>query len=106
MDMLNIFLWILVGLSFFYLYLVIKGPSIWDRLLGLNLIATKTIIIIVIVAAMRELSFIMDFAIMFALSGFIGSVFTCIFIAEYQRKMAKESGGRRKGDNKRAKGGK
>jgi len=58
----------------------LKGPSLWDRLLGLNLITTKVIIIIVLFSYLNGLPFLLDLAIIYALVGFIGTIFTALFL--------------------------
>jgi len=70
---------------------VIIGPSVWDRLLGLNLIASKIIIIIILFAAINEMTFLLDFAIIYALSGFIGTIFIALFLSERDRIKPPES---------------
>ena len=87
-------LWIMLGLLILYIIRAVMGPSIWDRLLALNLIATKIIIIIVIFASFAEITFLMDFAIIYALSGFIGTIFIALFLSE--RKLGKRRGNRGK----------
>ena len=71
-----------VMLIYFVLYMVrvVKGPSIWDRLLGLSLISTKILIIIILFASYRNTAYLLDIAIVCALLGFIGIVFTAIFM--------------------------
>lgn len=78
--MLNIFLYIFVALSLFYLYRIIKGPSVWDRLLGLNLFSINMIIIMILYALINDISYLLDIAIVYALLGFIGIVFMARFI--------------------------
>ena len=76
-----IILGIMLGLLTPYLARVIMGPSVWDRLLGMNLILSKTIIIIILFAAIFETTFLLDFAIIYALSGFIGTIFIALFLS-------------------------
>jgi|LGVF01.2.fsa_nt_gb multicomponent Na+:H+ antiporter subunit F len=59
---------------------IIIGPTIWDRLLGLNLVTTKLIMLIVLIASLRQESFLLDIAIIYALLGFIGITFMSIYI--------------------------
>jgi len=92
MDLLWIVLWIMVALSFLYLWMVVGGPSIWDRLLGKSLIATKIIIMIIIFASINDQSFLLDFAIIYTLSGFIGVIFIALFLARRARQ--KQGGGK------------
>ena len=77
----RIILGIMLGLLVPYLIRVVIGPSVWDRLLGLNLILSKTIIIIVLYASILNTSFLLDFAIIYALSGFIGTIFMALFLS-------------------------
>ena len=69
-------------LAFLFLYItrIIRGPSIWDRLLGLNLISTKIIIMIVIFASFQETAYLLDLAIVYTLLGFISTIFTARFL--------------------------
>ena len=77
-----IFLGLLLGLLIPYGIRVAIGPSVWDRLLAMNLISTKIIIIIVFFSATEGIDFLLDFAIIYALSGFIGTIFIAMFLAE------------------------
>ena len=78
-------LWVLLGCLAFYLIRTIKGPSIWDRLLGMNLASTKIITMIAVFASVNEAGYILDFAIIYALSGFIGTIFIALFFWERQK---------------------
>ena len=91
----NIALWIMIGCLFLYAWQVVKGSSIWDRLLGMNIIATKIIIIIILFAAVHELAYLLDFAIIYALFGFIGTIFIAVFLSERSKS---EKSKRDKGD--------
>ena len=92
----EILLGIMLGLLVPYLGRVIIGPSVWDRLLGMNLILSKTIIIIVLFASIFDTTFLLDFAIIYALSGFIGTIFLALFLS--QRNIQKERKGNIRGD--------
>lgn len=72
-------------LSFFSALRIILGPSIWDRLLGLNLITSKTIMIIIIMAMLRKQNFLLDIALTFALLSFIGIIFISVYIQRKSR---------------------
>ena len=80
--MMYVFLGILLGLLIPYGIRVAIGPSVWDRLLGMNLIASKIILIIILFSAVMEMDFLLDFAIIYALSGFIGTIFIALFLVE------------------------
>ena len=89
----HIILAIMIGLILPYLLRVIIGPSVWDRLLAMNLITAKIIVIIVLFASIYDMSFMLDFAIIYALSGFIGTIFLALFLSQRDLK-------RRRGGNK------
>jgi len=76
----------MLGLMALYLIPVIKGPSRWDRLLGMNLISTKVIVIIILFASLYNTAYFLDFAIIYALSGFIGTIFIALFLAQRKRR--------------------
>jgi len=65
-----------------YLVRVVRGPSIWDRLLALNLISTKLLLIIILFASSQDTAYLLDLAIIYALLGFIGTIFIALFISE------------------------
>ena len=75
-------LWILLIFLALFILRIFKGASIWDRLLGLNLVSSKVVIIIIVFASIYELAYLLDFAIVFALLGFISTIFTTRFILE------------------------
>lgn len=52
---------------------VIMGPSLGDRIIGINVIGTKTIVLIAIIAALLKESFFIDVVLVYALISFIGS---------------------------------
>ncbi len=78
--MLNIFFTLFALMSIYYLYLLIKGPSVWDRLLALNLFSVTLIIVMIIYALVKEIDYLLDIAIVYALLGFISIVFMARFI--------------------------
>jgi len=75
-------LWIMVGFLLFSVIKSIKGPTVWDRMLGMNLISTKVIIIIIVYASSQGIAYLLDFAIIYTLTGFICTIFIASFIAE------------------------
>ena len=82
--------WVLIAYLLLSFVRVIKGPTIWDRLLGMNVIATKIIVIIIIYAAMSGTSFLLDFAIIYTLSGFIGTIYIALFFADRKERGKKK----------------
>jgi len=73
-----------VVLAFILLCIIraVLGPSLWDRLLGLNLVTSKVLIIIVLFSYIVELPFLLDLAIIYALIGFVGTIFTAMFLMD------------------------
>ena len=65
----------------FVLLRIIIGPTIWDRLLGLNMIASKILIAIVILAHLSGLNYLLDIALVYAVLGFLGIVLISRFAA-------------------------
>jgi multicomponent Na+:H+ antiporter subunit F len=59
---------------------VIFGPTIWDRLLGLNAISAKIIMSIVIFSIITNKTYLLDVALVYALLGFISTVLIARFI--------------------------
>ena len=53
------------------LYRVIKGPTIQDRVLAINIVGSKTLIILVLVAFIFKSSIYLDVAILLVLLNFI-----------------------------------
>lgn len=79
-------LWVLLTFITLYIIRIIRGPSVWDRLLGMNLVSAKIIIMIVIFASLTETAYLLDFAMIYALSGFIGIIFISLFLLERQKR--------------------
>lgn len=59
---------------------VILGPTIWDRLLGLNLISSKIMMIMVLFALILEKSYLLDIALVYGFFGYIGIVLLARFV--------------------------
>ena len=75
-------LWVMLAFLAVFIVRAIKGPSIWDRLLGLSLISTKVILIIVFFASYNQIAYFLDLAIVYALLGFISIIFTALFLLQ------------------------
>jgi len=57
------------------LYRVLRGPSVFDRLIGLGLIGTKTIVLLLLVGTLRDgVGPFVDIALSYGLLGFLGSL--------------------------------
>ncbi|MDE0109800.1 MAG: monovalent cation/H+ antiporter complex subunit F [Bryobacterales bacterium] len=56
-----------------YLYRVIRGPTVFDRLLGLNGISTKTIILLIVIGTVYErVEMFVDISTGYALLNLVG----------------------------------
>jgi len=82
MSFVMVALGVVFGLVLLSIVRALLGPSIWDRLLGLNLVTTKILVIIVLFSYLNDLSFLVDLAIVYALIGFIGTIFTALFLMD------------------------
>jgi multicomponent Na+:H+ antiporter subunit F len=56
------------------LYRAIKGPSICDRVLSVNVIGTKTVVLIALIGYIYERPHFLDIAIVYALINFIATI--------------------------------
>lgn len=57
------------------LYRVLRGPTVFDRLTGLGLIATKTIVLLVLLGFMtHRIEIFVDITLSYSLLGFIGAL--------------------------------
>ena len=79
-------LWAMLAFLLIYLAIVIKGPSVWDRLLAMTLISSKIIVMILVFSSYQEVSYLLDYGIIYALSGFIGTMFIALYWGNKQRK--------------------
>lgn len=59
---------------------VIIGPTIWDRLLGLGLGASKITLAVIIYAFSVEQFHILDVALMFSILGFLVSILLARYV--------------------------
>ena len=62
-------------LSAAYLYRVLRGPTVFDRVLGLNGISTKVILLLLVIGTANErVEMFVDIALGFALLNLVGSL--------------------------------
>jgi len=65
----------LVVLMLVYLYRVVQGPTIFDRLLGLNGISTKAIILLVVIGTFYDrVDMFVDISTGYALVNLVGAL--------------------------------
>ena len=81
-DSVYIVLGIMMAALAVYIVRVVRGPSIWDRFHGLSLVSTKILLIILLFASLSDTAYLLDVGIVYALLGFIGTVFTAQFLLE------------------------
>ena len=76
----EIFLYILLITTSIVLYRVVKGPSVFDRIVGINAIGTKTILIMVVISYVFQRPSFLDIALLYAILNFIGSVVVSVYL--------------------------
>lgn len=74
MDMLTILLYIQMALAVFCLYRVIRGPSIADRMVGIDIFGILVVGICAILAIETQRTFILDIGIAWIILSFIGTL--------------------------------
>ena len=72
----------LMVLQFFSLYRVLKGPTVADRLVGLQVIASKVTAMIVLIAFMTDQMHYLDVALVYAMIGFVTTLAVTKFIGK------------------------
>ena len=66
-----------------YLYRVVRGPSVFDRVLGLNGISTKAIILLVVIGTgLGRVDMFVDISTGYALLNLVGALATAKFLEE------------------------
>jgi len=78
-------LWIVLAFMFLFFIRTVQGPTIWDRLLGMSLISVKVIVIIIAYASLNNSAYMLDYALIYALFGFISVIFIAFFILDRTR---------------------
>ncbi len=59
---------------------VIIGPTVWDRMLGLGLTASKVTLGVILTAFLFEKSYILDLALLFSILGFLVTVLLARYV--------------------------
>lgn len=73
----------LVSLMVVYLYRVVRGPSVFDRVLGLNGISTKAIVLLVVIGTVFErVEMFVDISTGYALLNLVGALAIAKFLEE------------------------
>lgn len=61
---------------------VMKGPTIWDRLMGFNMISMKIVLSIVLLAFILDQTLYLDIALAYAILGFIGTILIARYVEQ------------------------
>ena len=73
----------LVAMMVVYLYRVVRGPSVFDRVLGLNGISTKAIVLLVVIGTVYErVEMFVDISTGYALLNLVGALAIAKFLEE------------------------
>ncbi len=83
--MINAAAYALTALALLTSVRIIIGPTVWDRLLGFNLMSSKLIMLIVMCAIIFEKNFLLDIALTYALLGFVSTLFIARFVRDRGR---------------------
>ncbi len=73
-DFLTILLYIQIGLSVVCLYRIIRGPTIPDRMVGIDIFGILVVGVCAIISIQTEKSFILDIGIAWVILSFIGTL--------------------------------
>lgn len=73
-DYLNILLYLQIALCAFCLYRIIRGPSIADRMVGIDIFGILVVGICAILSIITKRSFILDIGIAWIILSFIGTL--------------------------------
>jgi multicomponent Na+:H+ antiporter subunit F len=66
---------VLTLVTLLYVYRVFAGPTVFDRLIGLSGIGTKTILLLILIGALYErLDMVIDIALGYALLNFVAAL--------------------------------
>lgn len=77
--------------GFLSLYRTVRGPTVFDRMLGAGIISTKGLIILCLIGfAYDRIDMFVDLAIAYALLNFIGTI---VLAKYFEHSADKESGG-------------
>ncbi len=65
---------IIVFAAILVLYRAVKGPTVYDRVLAVNAIGTKTVVLIALIGFIYERPHFLDIALVYALINFIATI--------------------------------
>ncbi len=64
---------------------ILKGPTLWDRVLAANLFTSMAAMTIVLYSVVTDIAYLIDVALVFVLVGFVGTQFYAVFISRFGR---------------------
>jgi multicomponent Na+:H+ antiporter subunit F len=65
---------ILVINAFLCLYRGVRGPTVQDRIIGINIVNTKTTVVLLILATLLDVNLYLDIALVYALLNFVVTI--------------------------------
>ncbi|HIH44070.1 MAG TPA: cation:proton antiporter [Candidatus Methanoperedenaceae archaeon] len=68
----EVFIWLLLFTAFLALYRAVFGPTTADRIVAVNVIGTKTVVVLVIIGYVYARPYFFDIALLYAILNFIG----------------------------------
>ena len=80
-SIVNIFFYILIGLSFFCLFRIIRGPTIADRMVGIDIFGILVVGICALLVIITGRKFLIDIAITWAILSFIATLTLAKYLA-------------------------
>ncbi|WP_430885761.1 monovalent cation/H+ antiporter complex subunit F [Fusibacter sp. JL216-2] len=78
--MLELTLFFIILSMFILVVYTLKGESIWERLIGLNLIIIKIILLITVYAILIDVPSVLDISITYSIVGFIATTLLSRFL--------------------------
>ena len=80
--MLDILLYIQIGLCVFCLYRIIRGPTVADRMVGIDIFGILVVGICAILAITTDRKFLIDIGIAWVILSFIGTLTLAKYLAD------------------------
>jgi multicomponent Na+:H+ antiporter subunit F len=76
---------ILFGVMILVSYRVVKGPTVGDRMVAVNMIGTKTTVLLLIIGVIfGRLDMFIDFALTYSLLNFLGTLAASRYLVRYK----------------------
>ena len=85
MSFLEIMIIILLIVSIVFSFTIIKARNKWKRLVSYSLLSVKIILIIVLYALLREMTFFLDIAIVYSLLSYVGIIVLANYLLEWRQ---------------------